>query len=169
MGRFEYDPSVTAPDLIKDCIDDMGFDASFNHMSLTSNPNKKEINIAMASDVLRSKSHTLKRICQIQVLGMSCQSCVRNIQNNLPLKINGIVLVKVSLETKLATVVYTSENNQPKAKIIAEVVDDLAVKFNASVYKEFHPSEVTEIDINVKGMTCESCVKNIESTLAPVS
>ena len=165
MGRFEYDPSVTAPDLIKDCIDDMGFDASFNHMSLTSNPNKKEINIAMASDVLRSKSHTLKRICQIQVLGMSCQSCVRNIQNNLPLKINGIVLVKVSLETKLATVVYTSENNQPKAKIIAEVVDDLAVKFNASVYKEFHPSEVTEIDINVKGMTCESCVKNIESTL----
>jgi hypothetical protein len=31
LGIFEYDPSVTAPDLIKDYVDEMGFEASFKH------------------------------------------------------------------------------------------------------------------------------------------
>ena len=33
LGIFEYDPSVTAPDLIKDYIDEMGFEASFKHLA----------------------------------------------------------------------------------------------------------------------------------------
>ena len=32
LGRFEYDPSVVAPGIIQDYIEDMGFDASFNHL-----------------------------------------------------------------------------------------------------------------------------------------
>lgn len=31
LGIFEYDPSVSAPDLIKDYVDEMGFEASLKH------------------------------------------------------------------------------------------------------------------------------------------
>ena len=38
LGIFEYDPSVTAPDLIKDYVDEMGFEASLRHPGMASEP-----------------------------------------------------------------------------------------------------------------------------------
>ena len=52
-----------------------------------------------------------------------------------------------------------------KAETIAKLVDGLANKFTASVYKEFDPNDVEEVNLSVKGMTCQSCVKNIEGNV----
>ena len=42
LGIFEYDPSVTAPDLIKDYVDEMGFEASLKHAAVAINQNNAE-------------------------------------------------------------------------------------------------------------------------------
>ncbi len=36
LGIFEYDPSVTAPDLIRDYVEEMGFEASLRHPGMSS-------------------------------------------------------------------------------------------------------------------------------------
>ena len=150
---------MTAPDLVKEYIDDMGFDASFGPPSIKQKGNQP------FREKTAIQSSQRKILCQIQVLGMTCQSCVKNIETNLPLKLKYIDSVKVSLEDKIATVIYNSVNSESKADEIAEVTNNLAQKFTASVYKEFDPTEISQTFFNVKGMTCQSCVKNIEGTL----
>ena len=54
-GRFRYDPSVVAPDIILEHVEDMGFGASFT----------------------QPEKHLTKT--QVEVKGMTCQSCVSNI------------------------------------------------------------------------------------------
>ena len=149
----------------------MGFDASFNHPStfqgfLPPDPHQiKPKENKLDRDEGAGQSSTQKQLCQIQVLGMTCQSCVKNIETNIPLKLSYINFVKVSLEDKIVTVVYTTDSSKSKAEEIANVTNDLAQKFSASVYKEFDSNEISESLFNVKGMTCQSCVKNIEGTL----
>lgn len=35
LGRFEYDPTVTAPDLIKEFVEELGFKAAFSMPNMT--------------------------------------------------------------------------------------------------------------------------------------
>ena len=130
----------------------MGFDASFNHPptfqgfqppdphQMKPKENKLELEGV-------GQSSTQKQLCLIQVLGMTCQSCVKNIETNLPLKLNYINFVKVSLEDKIVTVVYSSESSKSKAEEIANVTNDLAQKFTASVYKEFSDASDFEKEV----------------------
>ena len=150
----------------------MGFEASFNHAansqnfrSVTSPPNQNMKTKIIESKQARKKVQTQARICQVEVLGMSCQSCVKNIQTNLPLKLNEVKSAKVSLEDKLATVTYFSKNGESLAEEIASQIDNLAQKFTASVHKDFGSNEVINVKLNVEGMTCQSCVNNIESNI----
>merc|ERR1719414_436154 len=143
----------------------MGFDASFGPPSDRPPPSIRQKGKQHSNDKTANQSSQKKILCQIQVLGMTCQSCVKNIETNLPLKLKCIDSAKVSLEDKIATVIYNSVNSESKADEIAEVTNSLAQKFTASVYKEFDPTEISQTFFNVKGMTCQSCVKNIEGTL----
>ena len=59
---------------------------------------------------------------RINVEGMVCMSCVNNIQDNISPK-PGIVSISVSLQDKLATVVYDAGVTNPKD--IAEMIDDM--------------------------------------------
>ena len=115
----------------------MGFDASFNH--------PVTFGIAASSDLRHRKGtkgalhgkdgKNTRNICQIQVLGMSCQSCVKNIETNVPLKMDDIISIKVSLEEKMATVVYfadTKESLMVDEKVLnskAEAIAQLGNKY----------------------------------------
>ena len=81
LGHFEYDPSVTAPDLIVEHIDDMGFEASL------SSPLHRPTTSKQTNGATEEK-------CQIKVLGMTCQSCVKNIESNI-INAEGVKDIKV--------------------------------------------------------------------------
>jgi len=87
------------------------------------------------------------------VEGMTCMSCVRSIEDNIS-KQPGILSIKVSLENKNATVIYDPDRTNPEN--IRDGIDDMG--FEASL-----PEKEKTVVIGIKGMTCMSCVRNIES------
>ena len=74
-GRFEFDASVTAPDLIKEYVDDLGFSADVVTAA------------SMGREEVVSK-------CGVEIEGMSCQSCVRNIEGTIG-ELGGVKDIKV--------------------------------------------------------------------------
>ena len=75
-GRFEFDASVTAPDLIKEYVDDLGFAADV-------------VTAASSREEVVSK-------CGVEIEGMSCQSCVRNIEGTIG-ELGGVKDIKVRI------------------------------------------------------------------------
>ena len=71
-GRFEFDASVTAPDLIKEYVDDLGFTA----------------------DIVTAGDREIVSKCGVEIEGMTCQSCVNNIEGNIG-KLNAVKDIKV--------------------------------------------------------------------------
>ena len=72
-GRFEFDASVTAPDLIKEYVDDLGFTADV-------------VTAASGKEVVSK--------CGVEIEGMTCQSCVKNIEGTIG-KLSGVKDIKV--------------------------------------------------------------------------
>jgi len=64
--------------------------------------------------------------------------------------------VQVSLEEKTATVMYNTSMTSPDE--LRNSIDDMG--FDASL-----PTSGTSVKICISGMTCQSCVSNIESTI----
>lgn len=132
-GVFDYDPSTVAPDIILEYVSEMGFQASFQ---LAESPG--------------AKPKPQSKDCQIAILGMSCQNCVKNIEGKMS-AIDGIHQIKVHLEQKNADICYDPGKLSPPE--IADRISGIASKFTASCYEE--------AVIAVEGMTCQSCVKSI--------
>ena len=110
---------------MKEYIEDMGFDASFNHPTTFKGfqTNASQQMKPKGNKRINNKgtiSPNQNRLCIIQVLGMTCQSCVKNIETNLPLRLNYVTLVKVSLENKTATIVYNTANPNSNAENITD-------------------------------------------------
>nr|DBA21728.1 TPA: hypothetical protein GDO54_018330 [Pyxicephalus adspersus] len=141
-GTVEYDPSMTTQEAIRDAIEDMGFDASLAETPVNS---KKE------------SSTTSK--CFIQVSGMTCASCVANIERNLRRE-DGIYSILVALMAGKAEVRYNAEVIQPST--IAELIQELG--FEATVLENCDEGDGV-LELVVRGMTCASCVHKIESCL----
>lgn len=159
LGIFEYDPSVTAPDLICDCVEDMGFKASLKHPG----------NFSSSNDASEGQIMT----ALIHVDGMTCQSCVRTIESNLSSE-DGIESVKVSLEDKQATIKYWSD--RWTEELLATRIEDMGFETNvirskksanvAAKKKEVKvkpgKEDLEKCFIRIQGMTCASCVAAIE-------
>uniref|UniRef100_A0A672P027 Copper-transporting ATPase 2 n=1 Tax=Sinocyclocheilus grahami TaxID=75366 RepID=A0A672P027_SINGR len=99
------------------------------------------------------------RKCFVHVTGMTCASCVTNIEKNL-LKHKGIKSVLVALMAGKAEVKYDPGLLDPPQ--IIQLVSRLG--FGASVMEESTVQDGV-LDLSVTGMTCASCVHNIESKL----
>uniref|UniRef100_A0A671T7T4 Copper-transporting ATPase 2 n=1 Tax=Sinocyclocheilus anshuiensis TaxID=1608454 RepID=A0A671T7T4_9TELE len=99
------------------------------------------------------------RKCFVHVTGMTCASCVTNIEKNL-LKHKGIKSVLVALMAGKAKVKYDPGLLDPPQ--IVQLISRLG--FGASVMEESTVQDGV-LDISVTGMTCASCVHNIESKL----
>ena len=80
FGYFRYNPTLISAEDIAEAVDDMGFVA------------------------LQDKSCSLSAVW-INVIGMTCNSCVQNIEASVRQK-RGVKLIEVSLEQKVAAVVY---------------------------------------------------------------
>lgn len=157
MATLVIDPALISPGDCAEAIDEMGFTAKV--LSPFPSP---------------PSSHSLSQaVTQIRVEGMTCQSCVRNIEGKISTK-PGIINIKVSLSDKCARVTFNPKVTN--AASIAEQIDDMG--FEASVDLEHtgfklrnfanleQGDSVLQTVINIAGMTCQSCVKTIEENLS---
>ncbi|KFQ62929.1 Copper-transporting ATPase 2, partial [Pelecanus crispus] len=158
-GTIHYDPAVTNGEELRAAIEDMGFDASV----LTEPPYQ-----GCASDAPPDSPHldgpnqpsgvTAKK-CFLQITGMTCASCVSAIERNLQ-KEDGIVSVLVALMAGKAEIKYKPEFIQPLE--IAQLIQNLG--FEATIIED-HAETEGNVELLITGMTCASCVHNIESKL----
>uniref|UniRef100_A0A8C7RMU3 P-type Cu(+) transporter n=1 Tax=Oncorhynchus mykiss TaxID=8022 RepID=A0A8C7RMU3_ONCMY len=182
-GAFEYDPLLTQPEELREAIEDMGFDAflpgelmetnSLLTVPVISPPSPPSLSPSPApvkekeldSDTERGAAQCVKGApntlakCFIQIGGMTCASCVANIERNLKNE-HGIYSVLVALMASKAEVRYNPEVMDPLK--IAEYVRELG--FTASVMENYEGSDGS-LELVVRGMTCASCVHKIESSL----
>ncbi|KAM4732819.1 copper-transporting ATPase 1 [Anableps anableps] len=170
QGVFEYDPLLTTAEELKEAIEDMGFDAFLPETNsllpasdaiLQRSPcvQKKDLDSEFHSETLLGPSGDAPSKCYIQIGGMTCASCVSNIERNLKNEA-GIYSVLVALMASKAEVRYNPEVTDPLK--IAECVRELG--FTASVMENYEGSD-GNLELVVRGMTCASCVHKIESTL----
>uniref|UniRef100_A0A8C7T8R4 P-type Cu(+) transporter n=1 Tax=Oncorhynchus mykiss TaxID=8022 RepID=A0A8C7T8R4_ONCMY len=159
-GAFEYDPLLTQPEELREAIEDMGFDAFLPETNslLTVPVIRPPSSCSLSPEGVKEHPDTLAK-CFIQIGGMTCASCVANIERNLKNK-HGIYSVLVALMASKAEVRYNSEVMDPLK--IAEYVRELG--FTASVMEDYEGSDGS-LELMVRGMTCASCVHNIESSL----
>lgn len=96
---------------------------------------------------------------KINIEGMRCQSCVKNIEGTIGGR-PGVVKIKVALEEKIAYVEYKTE--EITANQLVEAIEDMG--FTASLCDDENSSlqpSISSCSIHVDGMTCMSCVKSI--------
>uniref|UniRef100_A0A4W5RNY5 P-type Cu(+) transporter n=1 Tax=Hucho hucho TaxID=62062 RepID=A0A4W5RNY5_9TELE len=170
-GAFEYDPLLTQPEELREAIEDMGFDAFLPETnsllpvpvisppsSPSLPPSPAPVKELEAAQGVKEPPDTLAK-CFIQIGGMTCASCVANIERNLKNE-HGIYSVLVALMASKAEVRYNPEVMDPLK--IAEYVRELG--FTASVMENYEGSDGS-LELVVGGMTCASCVHKIESSL----
>uniref|UniRef100_A0A671TAT1 Copper-transporting ATPase 2 n=1 Tax=Sinocyclocheilus anshuiensis TaxID=1608454 RepID=A0A671TAT1_9TELE len=162
-GIVTFDSSVTCPEELRSAIEDMGFEAwldqeSDGQSSLISLLTMHK-NLEIANDNPCGSEDRETRKCFVHVTGMTCASCVTNIEKNL-LKHKGIKSVLVALMAGKAKVKYDPGLLDPPQ--IVQLISRLG--FGASVMEESTVQDGV-LDISVTGMTCASCVHNIESKL----
>uniref|UniRef100_A0A4W6DHE5 Copper-transporting ATPase 2 n=1 Tax=Lates calcarifer TaxID=8187 RepID=A0A4W6DHE5_LATCA len=167
-GTITFDPCLTEPEQLRAAIEDMGFDAPVisgpSHLPDLQSPSKAGVSNGTGSQANTASHHPnppdIKvQKCFICVMGMTCASCVANIERNL-LKHKGIISVLVSLMAGKAEVKYDTEIIDAAA--VTQLIEDLG--FGAKLMED---NAVThgKLDLSITGMTCASCVHNIESKL----
>uniref|UniRef100_A0A672T155 Copper-transporting ATPase 2 n=1 Tax=Sinocyclocheilus grahami TaxID=75366 RepID=A0A672T155_SINGR len=172
-----FDSSLTSPEELRAAIEDMGFEAWLDQGALVQNSCVRsfagcaDLNLAglfvshVASSVTQvvtifsGQSVIKTRKCFVHVTGMTCASCVANIEKNL-LKHKGIKSVFVALMAGKAEVKYDPGLLDPAQ--IVQLISRLG--FGASVMEE-NTVQDGVLNLSVTGMTCASCVHNIESKL----
>ncbi|EFB29680.1 hypothetical protein PANDA_017540, partial [Ailuropoda melanoleuca] len=169
-GTVEYDPLLTTPEALREAIEDMGFDAALSdtneplviiaqtssEMPLLTSTN--EFYTKMMTPIHDVEAKTSSK-CYIQVTGMTCASCVANIERNLRRE-EGIYSVLVALMAGKAEVRYNPAVIQPP--MIAEFIRELG--FGATMIENADEGDGV-LELVVRGMTCASCVHKIESIL----
>ncbi|XP_041076119.1 copper-transporting ATPase 1-like isoform X2 [Polyodon spathula] len=185
-GTFEYDPLLTNPEELREAIEDMGFDAFLpgtnslaegfesslalkallpkgspsnkqKSRSLSERWKDEEEDSTYPAAALTAPQTPMK--CFILVTGMTCASCVASIERNLKRE-DGIFSVLVALMAGKAEVRYNPAVIEPAG--VAELIKELG--FGASVLENYDGSD-GNLELVVRGMTCASCVHNIESNL----
>ncbi|XP_021009003.1 copper-transporting ATPase 1 isoform X1 [Mus caroli] len=162
-GTIEYDPLLTSPETLREAIEDMGFDAALpadmkEPLVVIAQPSL-ETPLLPSSNEPENVMTSVQNKCYIQVSGMTCASCVANIERNLRRE-EGIYSVLVALMAGKAEVRYNPAVIQPR--VIAEFIRELG--FGAMVMENAGEGNGI-LELVVRGMTCASCVHKIESTL----
>ncbi|XP_015986867.2 copper-transporting ATPase 2 isoform X3 [Rousettus aegyptiacus] len=188
-GTILCDPSVINPEELRAALEDMGFEASVVSVNCSTshvgNYSAMNIPVQTAAGTPMSieeaalhtgghpKPHSPRQStkspkasatmtpqkCFLQITGMTCASCVSNIERKLQ-KEAGILSVLVALMAGKAEVKYNPEVIQPVE--IAQLIQDLG--FEATVMEDCTGSD-GDLELIITGMTCASCVHNIESKL----
>ncbi|XP_004619601.1 copper-transporting ATPase 2 isoform X1 [Sorex araneus] len=188
-GTILHDPFVINPEELRAAVEDMGFEASvIPDNSSSSQVGNHSAGKSMAQTAVgtpmslpevapqagaplkppspghlpkspQASAAVASQKCFLKITGMTCASCVSNIERSLQKEV-GILSVLVALMAGKAEVKYDPEVIQPLE--IAQLVQDLG--FEASVMEDYTGSD-GDLELIVTGMTCASCVHNIESKL----
>uniref|UniRef100_A0A2K5C732 Copper-transporting ATPase 2 n=1 Tax=Aotus nancymaae TaxID=37293 RepID=A0A2K5C732_AOTNA len=188
-GTVLYNPSVISPEELSAAIEDMGFEASVISENCSTNslgnhsagnsmvqttgcvpasvqevaPHAGGLPTNHTPDIMAKSPQSTRAVapqkCFLQIKGMTCASCVSTIERNLQNKA-GILSVLVALMAGKAEIKYDPEVVQPLE--IAQLIQDLG--FEAAVMEDYAGSNGS-IELIITGMTCASCVHNIESKL----
>lgn len=98
---------------------------------------------------------------RLPIIGMTCQSCVKNIESNIKTK-NGIIKIKVVLAENAGYVDYDPSLTDPIT--IASLIDDMG--FECLYQPADELNQIIDTRINIDGMTCQSCVRNITENIS---
>ncbi len=118
-------------------------------------------------------AHEETREVQIPIKGMTCASCVARVEKALS-KVDGVVEANVNFATEKATVVTSSAVTD---ETLAKAVSDAGYKAILPNAKPDPMKGLTiaparqkprQIEISVKGMTCQNCVAHVEKALKGV-
>lgn len=138
---IDYDSNVTTIKDLVTAIDDMGFDA------------------AQKSETFKKDEHNVASVV-INIDGMTCNSCVNNIQSVIGSR-EHVRNILVSLQDKNASIDFDSsqESSEELCKAICEMgFEAFLVNNDDSILKR--------VMISVEGMTCQSCVRNITEMMS---
>ncbi|XP_059502735.1 copper-transporting ATPase 2-like isoform X2 [Stegostoma tigrinum] len=194
-GTIHFDPTLTNSEDLRAAIEEMGFVASVSDVSSMSDSTSFISNISSRNSVhtvgserivrkkvFPSTEHIVEFLppkpdpddhnsetpsatgkCFIQVTGMTCASCVANIERNLQRE-EGIYSILVALMSGKAEVKYNPNIIQPTD--IADLIKNLG--FGATVIED-NVTSTGKLELLITGMTCASCVHNIESKLMRIN
>lgn len=145
----------------------MGTEQPRMQLSTGSSPSEQTPNRERGSDPLSSPigSQRVQRV-RLNIDGMTCQSCVRNIEGVIGQR-PGILRCRVVLEERAGYFDYDTHITTPAQ--IADAIDDMGFD---CVYNNIQSDEkiLTNNEghcwVSINGMRCESCVRNIESTIS---
>lgn len=191
-GVIVFEPSKVTASEVADRIDDMGFDVSdpieqplknfnVNHETASKLPVKEVPETVSIPRTTRDNTPVSCLLflccvsydsslvfsrqsykCYLSISGMTCSSCVANIEKNLS-KVPGINGILVALLSQRADVLY--DPDLISIDRIIQLVENLGYK--AKLISEHTSSDerCSEISFRIVGMTCSSCVHKIESTI----
>ncbi|KAJ0183023.1 hypothetical protein K1T71_000999 [Dendrolimus kikuchii] len=204
-GYFRYDPRLCSVAAIRSHIEDMGFEAPADS---SEEENRNLLSNEIPTDLLIDMSGVSEQSGEaevyLSVIGMTCQSCVNNIEGALK-DTPGVIRASVDLNEKsahvrcvraeltpkqVADVIYTlgfdvailtvdgknymetpsqskneNEGSGDGAKPLSPVKSKTQMNGTASPLPEVELSRCT---LEVRGMTCASCVAAIEKHCSKV-
>lgn len=142
---IQYNPLFTDELSLKEAINDMGFEASLS-LPLTPFAQKSDLQTVL-----------------IEVKGMTCNSCVQNIEKNIFQHV-GVQSISVSLAANTAQIRYSPA--EVTAEQLRVAIEDMGFDAQLLSKADTGTVNVRTTEINVEGMTCMSCVKTIEGTMS---
>ena len=98
--------------------------------------------------------------CYLRVTGMTCASCVSNIERGLS-KLEGVHGVLVALLSQKAEIKYDPAFLLPQQ--LANFLSDMG--YPSTVIDQLDGLQEGEVELRIEGMTCSSCVHTIESNI----
>ncbi|KAM9482484.1 copper-transporting ATPase 2 isoform 2-T2 [Clarias gariepinus] len=146
----DYHPSaVTAKELLRE-IQGIGYEVTY----VTDSPQLGELDQDWS-------------LVRIRVEGMTCQSCVRSIEDRIG-ALQGVKCLNISLSNKEAMIWYNPKQVKPEdlKEHIQEMGFDASLKQTDSSFPKTAQSEWVDASFGVEGMRCGSCVKNITESLS---
>ncbi|CAB4408277.1 unnamed protein product [Rhizophagus irregularis] len=173
-ASVSFDPNKITLSTIIETIENCGFDvplasdianinstefASFTNITLKQSQEEESYPLKVI------KTHSFDQdniqVCHIQVLGMTCASCVNSIEKNC-CEAAGIISIKVSLLAERAIVEYDPDILDESS--IAELIDSLG--FKATPIK---PKREGSVDLQIFGMRTSDHAQLIERELLKIS
>uniref|UniRef100_A0A8B9LZ64 Copper-transporting ATPase 2 n=1 Tax=Astyanax mexicanus TaxID=7994 RepID=A0A8B9LZ64_ASTMX len=152
---LKYDPSLVTLDTVKGVLESL----PPGNFKVTL-PESGSFHKPRTNGSIRSQNsvESLQKVT-IGIKGMTCNSCVQSIEGLISQK-HGIKSVLVALMAGKAEIKYDPEDLDPAQ--IVKLISGLG--FGASLVEEGAINDGV-LDLSVTGMTCASCVHNIESKL----